>query len=194
MNINEPNPVAKRYLDRFASALSDLPEPARREMVQEIQSHIAEALRAGRDPAEVLEKLGPADRLAAAYRVEVLLHEKQSGGAEVKRVLGLMGALAGTSLLSFVVVLFLGALAFACLTSGLAMIVTGLLVPFLPEEALNTPFSLELTQFIMLVVGSVMIPLGLAALLGLWAYLKFLRRTVQRLMVRIRSSALAPSP
>ena len=188
--MGETNPVVERYLSRFAAALSAVPDEARREMVQEIRSHIAEALHTGRDPAEVLEKLGPADRLAAAYRAEMMMHRRQATGGIVRQV-GLLSALAGTSLVSFIVITVLFSVGLSFGLSGLAVFLAGAALPLFPPSAINSPFTYEETRVILMIVGAVCLLVGAGAGWGLWAYAKFAGRTARRLVDRIRTPSFA---
>ena len=190
--MSETNPAVERYLSRFALALTDLPDPARHEMVREIRSHIAEALLAGRDAAEVLEKLGPADRLAAAYRAELALNRQGAaprGG--IVRQIGLLSALAGTSLVSFIIITVLFSVALSLGLSGVAVFLAGVALPVIPASLINTPFTYEETRVILMVVGAVCLAVGVAAGWGLWAYARFAGRATRHLLARIRTPALA---
>lgn len=189
--MSQMNPVVERYLSRFAGALAAVPDEERYEMVREIRSHIAEALHTGRDITEVLEKLGPADRLAAAYRAELLMHRQPAGRSELARQVGMVGALAGTSIASFFVIVLLGAVGISFLLSGVAIVVAGLVLPAIPASLISTPFTILTTQQILIVIGFAMVPLGLLSLAGLRAYVKFLRRAVVSLLAKIRTGAPA---
>ncbi len=97
--------MAERYLSQFRASLKRLPEAERGEIVDEIRNHIAEAMNAGGSLAEVLERLGPADRLARAYMAEALLSQ---GEPNLSRWLKAAGVLAGFSLSSLFVIPVLG--------------------------------------------------------------------------------------
>ncbi len=190
--MSDTNPVMERYLSRFATSLSHVPSETRFEMVREIRSHIAEALHAGRELAEVLEKLGPADRLAAAYRAELLLHRPPPpGGSAVVRRIGLLSALAGTSLLSFLVITVLFSLVLAFGLSGVAVFLAGVALPVIPASLINTPFTYEDTRVILMLVGAICLAVGVAAGWGLWAYVRFAGRTARQLVARIRTPSAA---
>jgi uncharacterized membrane protein len=190
--MSETNPAVERYLARFTEALPGVSAAERGEMVHEIRSHIAEALFAGRDAAEVLAKLGPAERLAAAYRAELLLNRPPSSAGRLARI-GLVSALAGTSLLSLLVISLLASVALSFVVSGLAVFLVGLGLPLIPEPLVSSPFTRGQSQVIMMVVGAVSLVLGLAAAMGLWAYVRFAGRTVQGLLARIRTRVAAPA-
>ncbi|HEX9761000.1 MAG TPA: DUF1700 domain-containing protein [Candidatus Acidoferrales bacterium] len=186
--MTENNPAVERYLTRFAEALASVPEAARGEMVREIRSHVGEALHAGRDAADVLEKLGPAERLAAAYRAELLLNRPQ-GARGIAQRLGLMGALAGVSFVSLIVITILASLALSFIVSGAAVLVTGMGLPLVPEEFISTPFTIPETQIIMIVIGAICAAVGVGAAAGLWAYVRFASRATQELLAKIRMRA-----
>jgi uncharacterized membrane protein len=63
-------PLARDYLKRLKKAAANLPRARRKELIEEIESHLSEALPAGASEAEalnVLERLGePADIVAEA--------------------------------------------------------------------------------------------------------------------------------
>lgn len=77
------------YLETFRLGLAGLRADERDELVREIESHAAEATAAGEPLATVLEKLGPADRLARAYGAELLL-ERRTGPRRFFAVLGVI--------------------------------------------------------------------------------------------------------
>jgi hypothetical protein len=77
--------------------------------------------------------------------------------------------------------------------SGLAVFLVGLGLPLIPEPLVSSPFTRGQSQVIMMVVGAVSLVLGLAAAMGLWAYVRFAGRTVQGLLARIRTRVAAPA-
>ena len=72
------DPLAERYVEHFASALRKVPAPEREELVMEIRTHISDAIDAGAPTVDVLDRLGPPDRLAKAYRAEIELQREGS--------------------------------------------------------------------------------------------------------------------
>ena len=58
------DPVTRQYIENFRKGLAGLPDDERGELVSEIENHIAEAGLRGESTSEVLDRLGPADRLA----------------------------------------------------------------------------------------------------------------------------------
>lgn len=71
--MTERNPVVRRYLEQFEAGLQGLPSAERQDIVREIESHIAEAVSAGSSVADVLVRLGAAERLARAYTADAIL-------------------------------------------------------------------------------------------------------------------------
>ena len=74
----QPNPLVERYLDQLASALAGRGvSPEEQAGIRgDIESHVAEATSRGERLADVLERLGPAERLAGAYASEELFHPR----------------------------------------------------------------------------------------------------------------------
>ena len=70
------DPLTERYLSRFRDGLKGARAEERDEFVREIESHIAEAVASGEQAGAVLYRLGPADRLAKAYRAELTLKSR----------------------------------------------------------------------------------------------------------------------
>ena len=133
------------YLDRLDKELADLPGDRRRELVDEIRGHIAEALSSIPDPTEadvrnVLDRLGDPTDIAAEARERLDIHRVTPTWREWTAVVllpfgGLLGTLSGFGLLGWV----LGAI--LLLTSsvwsrkdkvlGLLLFPGGLALPFL---------------------------------------------------------------
>ncbi len=89
-------------------------------------------MRAGEDPATVIERLGDPSQLAQAYRVELAITGSRRPLRRVARVFTLIGVTAVSSLASFVVIVVLGALTLALVGGGTAAIVGGILSLLLP--------------------------------------------------------------
>jgi uncharacterized membrane protein len=67
------------YLDRLSKELADLPDDRRRELIDEIRGHIAEALSSMADPTEadvrnVLDRVGDPADIAAEARERIGIH------------------------------------------------------------------------------------------------------------------------
>ena len=184
------NPVVKRYLENFEGKLAEVTEPDRREMVSELESHIAEATHGGQDLAAVIEQLGPADRLADAYRIELALQEGPQKSRRWRRHLMFLGIVATTSLPSFIIVSVLGALGLGFTLSGILAMLAGPLNLILPENTLqlSTPFPSPLAEMSVVLVGLVLVMLGVAALVLLYGYGRFLYRAMRHLVGRVRTA------
>ena len=61
--MKQQHPVIERYMTHLETAIGGLDPADRREVLQEIRNHIAEATAAGKSLDVVLESLGPADAL-----------------------------------------------------------------------------------------------------------------------------------
>jgi len=150
----------------------------REEIVREIRNHIAEATAAGKPLSVVLESLGSADALARAYAVELVLHPKAS--SPLNRVTRFATTAALVALGSVTTILVVGALAslgVGLVASGLAMFVIGLLeaggihLPGVETAGLAPVWIVSL--------GPVVFGAGLASLVGLRVYVRFLVRTLR---------------
>jgi uncharacterized membrane protein len=76
------------YLKKLEGELSDLPRARRREIVEEVSAHIAEARAAGdvESEAEVLtllDRIGEPDEIAAEARARLDIHPAKPGSREV---------------------------------------------------------------------------------------------------------------
>jgi uncharacterized membrane protein len=178
--MTQEHPLVERYLQRLQDGLKTMREVDRGEVVSDIRSHIAEATAAGTPLESVLSTLGPADALARAYAVELLLNPAPGRPAitGIERYLSLAGILALTSLPTFLIVVTLGSIGIAFLASGVAVLVAGIaeLVGVVP------PFmngdQMEVHPALAVAVGPVLAVVGVVALLGLWKYLRWLAGTV----------------
>jgi hypothetical protein len=68
MNDSSLHPLARDYLKRLEKAAANLPRARRKELVEEIEAHLREALPPGADEAEalnVLERLGEPEEIVA---------------------------------------------------------------------------------------------------------------------------------
>ena len=115
MTTIEEHPAVERYLAALRAGLGELSAAEREEIAHEIQAHVAEARAAGRGVDEALRSLGPADALARAYAVELLLN-RRPGPPGLGRWFRLLVVLAATGLPSLVLIPML-------LTVGLVLVV-----------------------------------------------------------------------
>jgi|GEM_PF-612823 len=195
------NPVVKNYLQQLSAHLGRVPDRERNEILFEIQSHIAEAVTAGRSVAEVLERLGPPDRLARAYTAEMVLQGKTTeagrGSGKVSRWVSAAGMLAATSLSSLVVIPTLGAVGLGFSVGGGAAILAGLLAfvfPCVSFQVTSTgiyctdmswfPGPPEVLNLIAIALGAVLLLIGIGSLRLLGQYFQFLIKAVQRRAAR----------
>lgn len=175
------NPVVKHYLDQFRASLQGIPEAERADIVREIESHIAEAVDGGRSLADVLERLGPADRLARAYTADAIL---SGPGRPWRKLLTAAGVLTASSLASLFVIPFLGLIGFVMPIAGVMAFVFNLVMVIihpgtqLPLTELgNLPSAVETPLGLLL--NLVMAALGLGALALLRKYIRFMIKTVR---------------
>ena len=185
--MNPGHPIVDRYLTRLETAVIELNCPQPREIVDEIRNHIAEAHAAGRPLDAVLGALGPADELARAYAVELLLHPPDRRPTRaVGRFLSVAGVIAASSVATLIVVSALGAVGIGFSLSGLTVFVIGVLEAtgvHLPGVEMN-----GIPPALPIVLGPVLLVLGIAALVGLRVYVRFIARTLRRVLGRVRAA------
>ena len=187
--MSERNPVIERYLGRFREPLKkQVPGPELDEMAREFENHIAEAEHSGQPLATVLEKLGPADRLADAYRVELLLKDRSKGISQLTRLFAVIGIVAASSLPTIILVPLLGGLGFGFTVGGSAAILAAIVSPFLPASMVSSNLDFPLPQLGAFGVGLVLLPLGLASLALLYLYLRFLIRAIRDVIADVKVS------
>src|SRR5262245_57632785 len=110
----------------FTAALDRHNVPERQEIAADVRSHIDEALAYDQPLDDVLKALGPADALARAYAVELLMHPPPDRRVRaVGRFFSLVGLLAAGSIVTLIVVGTLGSIGVGFIGSGLAAIVIG---------------------------------------------------------------------
>jgi uncharacterized membrane protein len=180
--MTQEHPLVERYLSRLQDGLSLMPPADRDEVVRDIRSHIAEATAAGTPLESVLTTLGPAEALARAYAVELLLNPAPGRPpmSGFQRFFGLAGILALTSIPTLVIVVTLGAVGVSFIISGFAVLAAGFIdllgisLPFIgdPVSDVHPAFAVA--------IGPVLVVLGAAALAGLWKYLRWLAQTVSK--------------
>lgn len=176
------DPLVVRYLDELREGLHGVADAERREMVGEIESHIAEATGAGKSLADVLQALGPAAALARAYRVELLVNPRTHRWNPLTRWFALVGVAATASVPSLVVVPVLGAVGVACSVSGVAVFLAALVSPWAPPDWFGHDFKPGLA----LALGLPVAALGAVSLALLWLYV--------RLLIRAARAVLADKP
>lgn len=179
--MTEQHPLVDRYLARLDEGLGSLPAAERTEVGQEIRNHIAEAVAAGKPIDAVLESLGSADALARGYAVELLLHPRKAARAEPTsgRFFKLIGLIAIVSIPTFVIVVTLVAIGVSFLASGVAVFVAGVMgvsgtLPYWVE--------MDVDPVLAIIAGPPLVILGIAAIVALVWYIKFLARTVRAVL------------
>ena len=179
--MTEPHPLVERYLARLDAALADLNATDRKEVVQEIRNHIAEAVAAGKPLDAVLQSLGSADELARAYSVELLLHPRKGAPKRpgVDRFLRVLGLVAVGSIPTLVIVVTLVAIGVSFLASGVAVFVAGVL-----GVAGHLPYwvQMDVDPVLAIIAGPPLAIVGVAAIVALVWYVKFAARMVRTVL------------
>ncbi len=173
------HPLAVRYVDALSQALGDLAPTEQAEILTEIRNHISDATAAGTPVEAVLRALGPAEQLARGYRVELLLNPK-TPSPRSDRWLKIVGLLALGSLPTFIVVVTLSSVGASFAVSGVIVVIAGIV-----KTSGQAPAWLTMDVPPWVAIGFVapgLTTLGLMALWGLVAYLKFLARVVRRVL------------
>jgi len=183
------NPAIDRYLTKLSRELTDVPEPERTEVVHEIRNHAAEAMRAGEDPAAVIERFGDPRQLAQAYRVELAIAGPRQPLRRIGRVFAVLGATAVSSLASFVVIVVLGALTLAFTGGGVASIVVSVLSLLLPGELVTStlPIPQTISELLGIGVGAALTLAGLLAGILLFFYVRMVVRAFRRMRGRLHA-------
>lgn len=185
--MSSEHPIVERYMARLAAAVRDLNCPEPQEIVAEIRSHIAEAQSAGKPLDAVLQALGPADVLARAYAVELLLHPRDARPTRaLGRFLRVAGVVAASSIATLIVVAALGSVGIGFSVSGVTMFVVGVLE--MSDVHLPGVQMSGLPPELPIVLGPLLLLLGIAALIILRMYVRFMVRTLRRVLGRVRSA------
>src|SRR5262249_9776352 len=171
-------PVVERYLAHFDRAIKTFDLAESQEVSQEIRSHIAEACAAGRPLDDVLRSLGPADVLARAYGVELLLNgPKHQRIHELMGFLRVPGLVAAASFATFVVVGVLGTMGLGFTASGVVIMGIGGL-----EQAglhLSGVQMNGVAPFSAILLGLVVAAVGVLSLMGLRLYVRLVIRRLK---------------
>jgi uncharacterized membrane protein len=178
----QEHPVVARYMATFGAAITGIEAEERAAIEQEIRSHIAEATAAGKPLADVLEALGPAEALARAYAVELLMNPQNRRIQSVARFLKLAATVVFASFVTLIVATILGSIGITFTASGLAAIMVGMLETsgiHLPGVELN-----GVPPGWVVVSGPLMILVGLAAFVLLRSYIRFVGRAMRRTLPR----------
>jgi uncharacterized membrane protein len=180
--VKQRHPVIERYMTHLETAIRGLDPADRREVLQEIRNHIAEATAAGRSLDVVLGSLGPADALGRAYAVELLLHPQNNRPRHAsERWFRLVALVVVLSIPTLVAISTLASVGVSFVAGGLFAFVIGVL------EAIGIfpwPDLSDVPPVIAVFLGPVIVLLGAAALIALRFYVRF--------VVRAGRTALAP--
>jgi hypothetical protein len=181
--MSDLNPLIERYMKSFEDALQQHELPEWKEIAADLRSHIAEAQGYGKPLDEVLLALGPAETLARAYAVELKLNPRaERRGSVIGGYLSVIGILAASGAVSFIVVSALGVITMGLFSSGLGILVIGLI------EAVGVHLpGVQLAGIHPLVVaalGPVLMLIALLAGWALWLYLRALIAMLQRALPR----------
>lgn len=180
--MSEQNPIVRRYLEQFRAGLNFVPESEQREIVAEIESHIAEATSSGQSVAETLERLGPADRLARAFAADSILSGQ---GRPIGKWFSAAAVLAASSLASLIVIPVLGLLGLIFPVAGVVGLFGNLLVLFsfggenLPHTHLGGWSEPGWSQVIGIGIDLLFVAGGLGLLALLRRYIRFAISTVR---------------
>ena len=173
------HPLVARYLAELRERASELMPTDREEVIQEIRQHIADATAAGTPLDEVLLRLGPADALARAYAVELVMHPpRPRAEPRGSRFLRLAALIMLGGIPTFVVVVTLFAVGLSCTVSGVAVFVAGLVAPL----GLPPWIHMDVDPRIAVAVGPVVALFGILALIALVLYVRFAARVVRRVL------------
>lgn len=171
------HPRVERYMAHLEQAISGLDPEDRREVLQEIRNHIAEAMAAGKRLDAVLESLGAADALGRAYAIELLLHPQSNRRQNVvQRWFTIVGLLVVLSIPTLIVVSTLGSIGLSFVAAGVASFVIGVveLAGVLPALHLS-----DLPPGVPILAGPVLLAVGVMSLAALRFYVRFATRAVR---------------
>jgi uncharacterized membrane protein len=179
--VTEPNPVVARYIDRLEAGLSKLSPAERQSVVRDIESHVAEAMAAGKPLDRIIESLGPAEELARAYSVELVLHPREESPktSRASRFLKLAGLVAIGSIPTLIIVAVLGSVGISFTLSGVAVFAAGLLGL---NDLLPDLVRMDVPPIFAVALGPIMSAVGFVCLVGLIFYVRFVARTIRRVL------------
>jgi uncharacterized membrane protein len=169
------DPMVASYLARFREGLKTAPPQEREEFVSEINSHIAEAVARGEDAASVLARLGPPDRLAKSYRVELALSSSEKNLP--LRIAAVIGLVITASIPSMIIIPLLFTLGLGFVGGG----VTAIVIAAIP--AIDTDFYNLSNQVLDRALGALtglgLVAAGMLALWALYLYVLLLVRAMR---------------
>lgn len=184
--MTQEHPIVERYLARLRDGLKSMTPADQEEVLRDIRSHIAEATASGTTLESVLNSLGPAEALARAYAVELVLNPAPGRPpvSSFQRFVTLTGILALSSIPTLIIVVTLGAIGVAFVTSGFAVSAAGIV----DALGISLPFvdgpASDVHPAVAIAIGPILFVLGLFAMLGLWKYLRWLARSISDALPR----------
>ena len=185
----QSSPAIDRYLTTLSNELAGMPEPERTEVVSEIRNHAAEAVRAGEEPAAVIERFGDPRQLAGAYKMELAVKSSRRPLRRVAGFFAMLGLTAITSLMSFIVIVVLGAFTLAFTLGGVGAIVGGVLSLVLPGDIImaNLPISQTIIELLAIGIGVPMVIGGFLSGVLLFFYVRMVTRALRHTVGNLRS-------
>jgi uncharacterized membrane protein len=168
----------EQYLEQFRLHLRRIAAPERLEITREITSHFAEARAQGRQVAQVIERLGPPQRLARSYETETILNRRGTAGSFVSAFTA-AAPLVSTSFASILIVPLLIAIAVGMTLGGVVTIVAGVL-SFVSPGLVRVDPATPLGQILALIVGLITLGVGLLSVRALRWYLGVAVRVLRR--------------
>lgn len=171
----DENPIVERYLATFREGLRGAPSADRDEYIREIESHIAEATARGEHAVDVLDRLGPPDKLAKAYRVELALSSGHSG--VVWRIIAVLGLVVTASISSMIIIPLMFGLGISGVVGGIVVIVYAL-VPALEANFYNIQDE-GLNRTLGALTGAGLVVMGLLAFWVLYLYVLLIVRAMR---------------
>lgn len=178
----QDHPVVARYLATFGAAIKGIDAEERAAIEQEIRSHIAEATAAGKPLDGVLTALGPAETLARAYSVELLMNPRDQRLKSIGAFLMLAATVVAASVVTLIVVTILGSVGISFAASALVVFVIGVLETYgihLPGVQLS-----GIPSEWVIVLAAPLFVIGVAALVLLTKYVRFVGRAMRKRLPR----------
>jgi uncharacterized membrane protein len=178
----QEHPVVARYMATLGTAIKGIDAGERVAIEQEIRSHIAEATAAGRSLDEVLTTLGPADALARAYSVELLMNPRDRRLESVAAFLKLAATVVVASFATLIVVTILGSIGLSFTASGIVVFAIGLLEAsdiHLPGVQLS-----GIPPEWVAVLGAPIFAIGVTAFILMMKYIRFVGRAMRKTLPR----------
>jgi uncharacterized membrane protein len=173
--MNQTHPVVDRYLARLNESLSALSASDRQEILHDIRSHLAEATAGGRSLESTLETLGPADALARAYSVELMLNPRRAMSSRAAYRSKVAGLIAAGSLPTLFVVILLGGVGGTLVLAGMVALVAGVVDAF--GELPPWVHTSGMAPVLVLSIGGAMTLVGLMGILTLRRFMRFVAAT-----------------